>query len=118
MMKMVPLFQLNSKARLRKANWADYQYHQNEVLKDPHLLKWVLQEDYWDCQPREFGNLDCKCEYRLISQFMEENRKVISKEVLMKLSGKEFLNPVKRIIKRVPGVHRLLNLKGKIIQKI
>jgi glycosyltransferase involved in cell wall biosynthesis len=48
-MERVPLSQPNIKKRLRQAYWAGYKYHQNEVQKDPELLKWVLQEDYWDC---------------------------------------------------------------------
>jgi glucosyl-dolichyl phosphate glucuronosyltransferase len=50
-MRFVPLSQPNIKERLRKAYWEGYKYHQNEVRKDPGLLSWVLQEDYWDCQP-------------------------------------------------------------------
>jgi glucosyl-dolichyl phosphate glucuronosyltransferase len=50
-LKLIPLSQPNIKARLRKAYWEGYRYHQNEVRKDPELLKWVLLEDYWDCQP-------------------------------------------------------------------
>ncbi len=36
--------------RLSKANWGGYLYHQNEVRKDPELLKWVMKKDYLDCQ--------------------------------------------------------------------
>jgi glycosyltransferase involved in cell wall biosynthesis len=50
-MEFVPLSQPNINKRLRQAYWAGYRYHQNEVHKDPELLKWVLQEDYWDCRP-------------------------------------------------------------------
>jgi glucosyl-dolichyl phosphate glucuronosyltransferase len=51
MMAFVPLSQANINKRLRQAYSAGYRYHQNEVRKDPKLLKWVLQEDYWNCQP-------------------------------------------------------------------
>jgi glucosyl-dolichyl phosphate glucuronosyltransferase len=50
-MKFVPLSQPNIKKRLSQAALAGFQYHQGEVRKDPELLKWVLQEDYWDCKP-------------------------------------------------------------------
>jgi glucosyl-dolichyl phosphate glucuronosyltransferase len=50
-MRIVPLSQPNINARLRQAYWEGYKYHQSEVRKDPGLLRWVLQEDYWDCQP-------------------------------------------------------------------
>ncbi len=51
MMRLVPLSQANVKKRLSQAAVAGYRYHQAEVRKDPELLKWVLQEDYWDCMP-------------------------------------------------------------------
>jgi glucosyl-dolichyl phosphate glucuronosyltransferase len=46
-MRFVPLSQPNIKVRLWKAYWEGYKYHQNEARKDPELLKWILQEDYW-----------------------------------------------------------------------
>ncbi len=51
MMRLVPLSQPNIKMRLGQAALAGYEYHQGEVRKDSELLKWVLQEDYWDCGP-------------------------------------------------------------------
>jgi glucosyl-dolichyl phosphate glucuronosyltransferase len=56
-MRQIPLSQPNIKARLWEAYWQGYKYHQNEVRKDPELLKWVLQEDYWDCQHRMNKNI-------------------------------------------------------------
>lgn len=50
-MRFVPFSQPNIKKRLYQAALAGYRYHQDEVRKDPELLKWVLHEDYWDCQP-------------------------------------------------------------------
>lgn len=49
--ELVPFSQLNINKRLIRAHMAGYKYHQDEVHKDPELLKWVLQKDYWDCQP-------------------------------------------------------------------
>ncbi len=51
LMRLVPLAQPNIKKQLSQAALAGYNYHQAEVRKDPGLLKWVLQEDYWDCGP-------------------------------------------------------------------
>ncbi len=34
--------------RIQQAYEAGYAYHQNEVTKDPELLKWVLRENYLD----------------------------------------------------------------------
>jgi glucosyl-dolichyl phosphate glucuronosyltransferase len=36
------------KQRVREGWLEGYSFHQNEVRKDPELLKWVLKEDYWD----------------------------------------------------------------------
>jgi glucosyl-dolichyl phosphate glucuronosyltransferase len=47
-MKHVPLTQHNIKIRLNKALMAGYEYHQAEVRRDPQLLQWVLQMDYWN----------------------------------------------------------------------
>jgi len=33
-----------------KAYNAGYKFHQDEVQRDPQLLEWVLQKDYWDYQ--------------------------------------------------------------------
>jgi hypothetical protein len=52
-MKLLPFSQPNIKERLNRAHLAGYNYHQNEVRKDPELLKWVLQESYWDFKPEE-----------------------------------------------------------------
>jgi glycosyltransferase involved in cell wall biosynthesis len=52
-MKLIPFSQPNIKERLNRAHLAGYNYHQNEVRKDSKLLKWVLQESYWDCKPEE-----------------------------------------------------------------
>ena len=38
----------NVKQRVRVAYHAGYEFHQDEVRKDPELLKWVLRPDYWD----------------------------------------------------------------------
>lgn len=47
---LVPFSQSNINKRLVQAHLAGYKYHQAEVQKDPELLRWVLQKDYWDCQ--------------------------------------------------------------------
>jgi glucosyl-dolichyl phosphate glucuronosyltransferase len=52
-MKLIPFSQPHIKERLNRAQLAGYNYHQNEIRKDPKLLKWVLQESYWDCKPEE-----------------------------------------------------------------
>lgn len=52
-LKFVPLSQPNIKKQISQAHLAGYNYHQNEIRKDPKLLKWVLQEGYWDCKPEE-----------------------------------------------------------------
>jgi len=36
------------KARVRRAYQAGREFHQNEVRRDPELLKWVLRKNYWD----------------------------------------------------------------------
>ncbi|MFA6222711.1 MAG: glycosyltransferase family 2 protein [Desulfomonilaceae bacterium] len=36
------------KQRVREAWLEGYAFHQDEVRKDPELLKWVLKEDYWN----------------------------------------------------------------------
>jgi glycosyltransferase involved in cell wall biosynthesis len=36
------------KTKVRAAYQAGYDYHQNEVRKDPALLAWVLKLDYWE----------------------------------------------------------------------
>jgi glucosyl-dolichyl phosphate glucuronosyltransferase len=36
------------KQRVREGWLNGYLFHQNEVLKDPELLKWILRDNYWD----------------------------------------------------------------------
>jgi glucosyl-dolichyl phosphate glucuronosyltransferase len=36
------------KQRVREGWLEGYAFHQNEVRKDPELLRWILKEDYWD----------------------------------------------------------------------
>lgn len=50
-MRHVPRSPANIKMRLSHAALAGYNFHQDAVRKDPGLLKWVLQKDYWDCKP-------------------------------------------------------------------
>lgn len=38
------------KKRVRLSYHQGYQFHKEEVRRDPNLLKWVLKNDYWDCQ--------------------------------------------------------------------
>ena len=52
-LRFIPLSQPNIRKRISCAHLAGYNYHQNEVRKDPKLLEWVLYEDYLDCKPDE-----------------------------------------------------------------
>jgi glucosyl-dolichyl phosphate glucuronosyltransferase len=48
LMECLPLTQQNIKKRLNQALVEGYEYHQAEVRQDPHLLQWVLRENYWN----------------------------------------------------------------------
>lgn len=50
-LRLIPLTQSNIKARLRRAWWSGFQYHQIEVNTDPKLLSWVLRSNYCDAEP-------------------------------------------------------------------
>jgi glucosyl-dolichyl phosphate glucuronosyltransferase len=50
-LRFVPFSQPYIRKQLKIALLAGFNYHQNEVRNDPKLLKWVLQENYWDCRP-------------------------------------------------------------------
>lgn len=52
-LRLIPLSQPNIKKQLSQAYKEGYNYHQYEIRKDPKLLKWVLQENFWDCKPEE-----------------------------------------------------------------
>jgi len=40
--------EMKLKERFRKIRKKGYDFHQEEVRKDPELLKWVLKDNYWD----------------------------------------------------------------------